>query len=159
MNFNEQKTMVMLIDNVLSNIYNTDDMFNIGFRLCEILEYNSKKYNINKLEYNDYIDVEEKLQNYLSDIEKNYNEKLGGLMTGKLIRVCKRCGCEVVYDDLEDFVSKDYDCACLVCDEDLDLWETELVPKEEVKMFVNEEDKNYYLKNGYLPSKFDKVTV
>lgn len=159
MNFSEQKTMVMLIDDVLSNMYNTDNMYNIGFRLCEILEYNSEKYNINKLEYNDYIDVEEKLEHYMIDIEKNIYEKNCGVITGELVRVCERCGCEVVYDDLEDYVSKGYDCACLVCDEDLYLHETKLVPKEKVKMFVNEEDKKYYLKNGYLPSKFDKVTV
>lgn len=158
MNFLEQESMIKLIDTILTNYDDSDRMFNIAFDLCEFIEHN-EKYNINKLEYNDYTDVEEKLQNYLSDIEKNYNEKLGGLMTGRLIRVCERCGCEVVYDDLEDFVSRNYDCACLVCDEDLYLHETKLIPKEEVKMFISEEDKEYYLKHGYLPSKFDEVTV
>lgn len=40
-----------------------------------------------------------------------------------MLRVCKRCGDDVVYYD----VSAGYSCACLECDEDLYLFETMLV--------------------------------
>ena len=81
------------------------------------------------------------------------------LITGEAIRVCGKCSCEVVYDDWGDYVSPNYDCACLNCDEDLDFWETKIVKKDEVKRFISDEDKEYYLKNGYLPSKFDEITL
>lgn len=58
------------------------------------------------------------------------------------VRVCSRCGCEVVFDD--DLVTNgyeediyNYDCACINCDEDLELWETELVQKDELKIMLN----------------------
>lgn len=71
------------------------------------------------------------------------------------VRVCDKCKCEVVFDD--DLVTKNYeeniynyDCACLVCDEDLDLWETSMVQKDEVKMLINDKHKKYYKEHGYL---------
>lgn len=73
-------------------------------------------------------------------------EKIG-LITGKLVRVCNRCECEVVYDEYSN-----YDCTCLVCDEDLDFWETKLITKESVKMFITEEDKKHYIEHGHLPN-------
>ena len=81
-----------------------------------------------------------------------YEEVTKGLLTGEKVRVCARCGCEVVYDDWGDYVSPNYDCACLNCDEDLDFWETTLISKDKVKRFITEKDKEYYLKNGYLPT-------
>lgn len=72
------------------------------------------------------------------------------ILTGNLVRVCSRCGCEVVFDDSGDFVTPSYDCACLVCDEDMDLWETCLVPKDEVRLFISSEDKEYYRKFGHI---------
>lgn len=80
-------------------------------------------------------------------------EERMGIISGKLIRVCNKCGCEVVYDDWGDYVNPNYNCACLVCDEDLDLWETKLVTKDLVKMFITTNDINYYMRNGHLPNK------
>ena len=60
------------------------------------------------------------------------------------VRVCSRCKCQVS----NDFVTDGYDCACLVHDEDLDWWETELVPKDEVKLFITDDDKKHYRKHG-----------
>lgn len=86
-------------------------------------------------------------------------------MKNKQIRVCSRCKCEVVFD--EDLVTNGYEdesynyyCVCLVHDEDLDLWETELVSEKDVVKFVTDEDKDYYRKHGYLPiSKFEEVEI
>ena len=78
-------------------------------------------------------------------------DEIIGIVNGKLIRVCNRCKCEVVYDDWGDLVSPNYDCACLVCDEDLDFSETKLIERTFVMMFITEEDKEYYLEHGHLP--------
>lgn len=73
-----------------------------------------------------------------------------GIMKGELIRVCNRCKCEVIFDDWGEYVTPNYDCACLVCDEDMDLWETCLVPKDEVRLFITDEDKKHYKKFGHI---------
>jgi len=81
------------------------------------------------------------------------DEEMIGIFNGELIRVCKRCKSEVVYEDFGELVSRDYDCACLVCDEDLYDCETELVKKEDVNLFITWEDKNYYIEHGHLSMK------
>lgn len=67
---NDKATMCKLINSILNNSDGSNEMFEIGYHLCELLENNSEKYGINKLEYNDYTDVEDKLENYLSDMEE-----------------------------------------------------------------------------------------
>lgn len=120
------------------------------FYLIELLEdcnmnYTHKHYCDGEVSsWNDKVyingDYYEKVMNHI-DIEKKY------------VRVCNRCGYEVVFDD--DLVSyesdNEYGCACLNHDEDLWFFETSLVPKRDVVKFISEEDKEYFRKHYCLP--------
>lgn len=110
-------------------------------------------YNKNYI-HKHYNDIDDEIWMMKNDYYGKIMDVLGDI--GRT-RVCNRCGCEVVYED--DLVTKgydnrlyNYDCACIVCDDDLDLWETSLVPNERAKQ-ITENDKNEYRKNGCLSIK------
>ena len=114
------------------------------FYILELLEdYNVSYIHKHFYDENDLIYVEKSF--LMGNILKEFGD-IG------YVGVCRRCGCEVVYD--KDLMSGEYNSykgACLNCDEDLWFYEIEFWANDDVKRFVSESDKNYYRENGYLP--------
>ena len=64
-----EKTSIEEMISIMLEIYDGKDiLFNLLFYMMMFLEINYERYNINKLD--ESYDVEEKLENYLSDIEE-----------------------------------------------------------------------------------------
>ena len=110
------------------------------YYLIELLENYSKDY-IHK----HFDNKNDEVWIYDKDLKGNLLKEIGDI--GRTW-VCCHCGCEVSFD--KELISKDYDCACLNCDEDLYNHETSLIPNERVNRFINDFDKLNYKKYGYI---------
>lgn len=116
----------------IKGIYRENDMLVFivedEYYLIELLENYSKDY-IHK----HFDNKNDEVLVYDKELKGNLLKEIGDI--GRTW-VCKKCGCEVVFN--KELVSKDYDCACLNCDEDLYNHETSLIPNERVVKFREE---------------------